>query len=111
MSILHTRLGLAAVAALALTNGCVSAQSGDPPGEPASAALSNRAPQIIYTCSIGGGTVLGSLLLFTDPTAHPTCAVTTPELPNASRVYCQSTPLSCPDCAALRGTLGCFAVP
>jgi hypothetical protein len=113
--------GLALLAAIAVVGGRasgetagVSSQPGDPSIGEIADSLASSAREIVYTCTLAGGTLMGSLRFFSaSPPEHPTCAITAPELPGASRAFCKTGPGGpvCPDCESLQRSLQCFAVP
>lgn len=110
------------MAAVVFAHGCASeavdGQTDDPSSDEATADLESREHRRIYTCTLAMGLVLGSLEVVTSSDAgQPTCKMSAPERRNSSRRYCQGpieTPPFfgvCPDCAALRRSLGCLLIP
>ncbi|MDI3289000.1 hypothetical protein [Polyangium sp. 15x6] len=94
--------GLLLLAAVACANGCDEAAGDQDRGE----------DRRVYACTLAQGLVLGSLEVFSAPSATPTCRIAATELPDSSRSFCfpapgNTSPGTCPDCLALKDGLQC----
>ncbi|TKD03548.1 hypothetical protein [Polyangium fumosum] len=115
---LPTRLGLLLLTVVVFVMACASGDVAGPPGDESSdestedLRLSNA--RLVYSCTLAEGLVLGALEVFTSSGATPTCRMLASEPPNASRSFCFPAPPlpgTCPDCLALKATLGCAFIP
>jgi hypothetical protein len=115
---LPTRLGLLLLVVVAFVNGCASGDVAEQPGDASSDAatedLQGRDARLVYSCTLAEGLILGALEVFTSGGDTPTCRMLASEPPNASRGFCFPAPPlpgTCPDCLALKETLGCAFMP
>ncbi len=115
-SALRAGVGLALLAVLVLSGGCVSGEIGGAPDPSDDQAISEAveallrvAPVGIYNCTLAGGLLSGSMVAYPGPWGRTSCSVFAPELPGSSRLFCSgSAPFTtCPDCNDLRTSLAC----
>jgi hypothetical protein len=106
------------LAVVAFAMGCASGDVAGPPGDESSDEatedLRSRDDRLVYSCTLAEGLVLGALEVFTSSGDTPTCRMLLSEPPNALRRFCFPAPPlpgTCPDCLALKATLGCAFMP
>ncbi|MDC0742789.1 hypothetical protein [Polyangium mundeleinium] len=114
---LPSRLGLLLLVVVAFVNGCASGDAAEQPVDASSDAtddLQSRDARLVYSCTLAQGLILAALEVFTSDGDTPTCRILASEPPNASRGFCFPAPPlpgTCPDCLALKETLGCAIMP
>ncbi|TKD03546.1 hypothetical protein E8A74_25435 [Polyangium fumosum] len=115
---LRSGFGMALLAALALANGCAPVEGAlegegedsiEPSSEEAADELQTRASVRAFRCTLSGGLVSASMVVYPGPQGKSTCTIVAPTLARSSQRYCTGTGIfmTCPDCQDLRVDLSC----